>query len=157
MLNHEALRIGRLALRWPSAVSFHFSIFGLLGKFMHCITARAFRLDALATIAEGWFAHDAPLLQEQRSHFFVERLAGGRDLISDRGFLEMLSRMRDEYDSLPEDDGPYHVEKFPWDYAAPERELLLPGSQPQFRNVKFDEIDPDAEDLIVELCSGKWA
>lgn len=63
--------------------------------------------------------------------------------------------MREQYDSLNDDDGPFHVEAFPWRYAAPERELLLPDSKPEFRNIT--SVDPKIEGLLFYLCSGQWA
>ncbi len=75
-------------------------------------------------------------------------------MITDAAFLQLLSEMRDRYDSLNDDEGPFHVEVFPWDHAAPEREILNPGSQAPFRQTS--PIDPEIGDLIVELCSEQW-
>jgi hypothetical protein len=129
LLAHEAIRIGRNAYL-QSGWNCNLSIRGLLQLFMHCVTARAFHADGMARVAEDWFSNDISRLHERRSHFFADRLPVGTALITDRAFLQSLSEMRREYDSLNDDHGPFHVEVFPWHYAAPERELLTPGSEP---------------------------
>ena len=63
--------------------------------------------------------------------------------------------MREQYDLLDDDDGPFHVEVFPWHHAAPERELLMPDSRPEFRVAA--SVDAEIENLIVDLCAGQWA
>lgn len=154
LLAHEALRIGRNGYLEP-AWNHNLSISGLLRVFMHSLTARAFGAAALATIAEDWFINDISHLHERRPHFFTDRLSEGPALITKREFLQSLFEMREHYDSLNDDDGPFHVEVFPWHHATPEGELLLPGSQPEFR--RSGSVDAEVEDLIAELCAGKWA
>ncbi|MCE2801761.1 MAG: hypothetical protein ACK56J_06370 [Planctomycetota bacterium] len=153
LVAHEALRIGRNGYL-QAAWNYHLSISGLLQIYMHCLTARAFHADAMARVAEEWFLNDIHLLTESRRHFLADRLSDGGALVSNQQFLQSLSEMRTAFDSLPDDDGPYHVEVFPWHYAAPERELLAPGSQPEFR--RTDAVDSEVEDLIMKLCCGKW-
>lgn len=153
LLEHEAVRIHRNGYLQP-AWNHRLSISGLFRIYMNCLTARAFHADKMEAITEDWFSEDISRLQERRPHFFTDRLSKGRSLTTDGAFLQLLSDMRDQYHSLSDDDGPFHVEVFPWDYAAPERELLKPGSQPQFRQTS--PIDPEIEDLIVELCTEQW-
>lgn len=153
LLEHEALRIRRNGYLQP-AWNYKLSISGLLAIYMICLTARAFRADEIAKVAEDWFSDDISRLQEHRHHFFTDRLSDKHALITDDAFLQLLSEMRDRYESLNDDDGPFHVEVFPWDYAAPERELLKPGSQPQFRQTA--PVDAEIENLIVELCAEQW-
>ncbi|TWT75784.1 hypothetical protein CA13_73570 [Planctomycetes bacterium CA13] len=154
LLAHEALRIGRNGYLQP-AWNYNLSISGLLRIFTHCLAARAFRADSMAMTAETWLVNDASHLQEHRPHFFTDRLSEGRALITDGTFLESLSQMREQYDSLNDDDGPFHLEVFPWHYAAPERELLIPHSQARFRNTT--PVDPEVSDLIADLRRGQWA
>ena len=153
LLEHEARRIRRNGYLQP-AWNHRLSISGLLQIYMLCLTASAFGADKMAAAAEDWFRDDISRLQEPRTHFFADRLSDGRALITDGAFLQLLSEMRDRYDSLNDDEGPFHVEVFPWDYAAPERELLKPGSQAQFRQTS--PVDPEIGDLIVELCTEQW-
>lgn len=153
LLQHEGLRIRRNGYLQP-AWNYTLSISGLLQIYMICLTARAFGADRMTSVAEDWFSEDIALLQERRPHFFTDRLSVGRSLTTDGAFLQLLSDMRDRYQSLSDDDGPFHVEVFPWDYAAPERELLKPGSQPQFGQTS--PVDPEIENLIVALCSEQW-
>lgn len=154
LLAHEALRIGRYGYLQP-AWNHKLSISGMLRLFMHCLTARAFRADTLATIAENWLINDATRLQERRPHFFTDRLADGRALITDGAFLQSMSEIREQYGSLNDANGPFHVDVFPWHHAAPERELLMPDSRPEFRIVA--SVDAEIENLIVDLHVGQWA
>lgn len=154
LLEHETVRIWRNGYLQP-AWNHRLSISGLLRIYMICLTARAFHADRMAAIAEDWFGDDISRLQIRRPHFFTDRLSQGRALITDAAFLQLLSEMRDRYDSLNDDDGPFHVEVLPWDHAAPEREILNPGSQAQFRQTS--PTDPEIEDLIVELCTDQWS
>ncbi|MEP3479110.1 MAG: hypothetical protein ABJZ55_07685 [Fuerstiella sp.] len=154
LLAHESLRIGRNGYLQP-AWNYNLSISGMLRIYMHYLTARAFGADRMATVAEDWLVNDIPHLQEHRSHFFTDRLSDARALMTNGSFLQSLSVMRQKSDSLSDDDGPFHVEVFPWHYAAPEREILMPHSQAEFRN--RTPVDSEVEDLIVDLCCGQWA
>lgn len=154
LLAHEALRIFRYGYL-QSAWTYKLSISGILKIFMHSLTARAFNADRIATITEDWLVNDAYLLCENRPHFLTDRFSDRQKLITDRAFLQSLSEMREQYDSANDELGPFHVEVFPWHYAAPERELLMPHSQPEFAN--NTHVDVETENLIAELCTGRWA
>jgi hypothetical protein len=119
------------------------------------MTARAFGEDRIASTAATWLNEDAPHLREYRSHFLTDQLRDGSTWRFDHGALSTLSEMREQYDSLDDDLGPFHFEVFPWHYAAPERELMMPGSEAAFQCTK--SIDPEIEGLIVDLCTGQWA
>ena len=153
LLSHEAIRIGRIGYL-QSAWGHQLSISGLLGLYMHGLTATAFNVPGIISLARGWFESDMELLAENRQHFFTDRMADLK-LTRDTELLETLSGMRSRYDSLPDNAGPYHVEVFPWHYADPEREVLIPDSQSEFRVP--DVLDSEVEDLIAELNVGQWA
>lgn len=154
LLAHEAIRIKRNGYLQP-AWKYKLSISGLLAIYVHCITARAFREDRIARTVSTWLNEDAAHLREHRSHFLTNQLRVGGTWRFDQEALSALSQMRKQYDSLDDDNGPFHVEVFPWHYAAPERELMMPGSEAAFQCAR--SIDPEIEGLIVDLCIRQWA
>lgn len=153
LLAHEATRIRRYGYLQP-AWRYQLSISGLLRIYMLGVTATAFQIEGVVSVARHWLMNDIALLVEKRPHFFTDRI-GKIELFTDIPFLTTLSDMRDQYASLPDDEGPYHVEVFPWDDASPERELIRPNSQPAFNNTR--NIDPEVETLLVELATSQWA
>lgn len=153
MLSHEATRIGRYGYL-QSAWGRQLSISGLLRIYMNGLTASAFGLSGIVEKSRDWFANDIDLLAETRTHFFTTAMRK-TNLFDDTEFLATLCKMRENYNSLPDEDGPYHNEVFPWHYAAPECYLLNPTTS----NSDFtlpQSLDPEAESLIVELNTGKW-
>lgn len=152
MLSHEATRIGRFGYL-QSAWGHQLSISGLLKIYMNGLTATAFGLDGIVQKSHEWLAHDVDLLSETRSHFFTSAMRK-TNLFDDTEFLAKLCRMRENYNSLPDDDGPYHNEVFPWHYAAPECHLLDPKPASEF--MIPNSLDPEIESLIVDLNTGKW-
>ncbi len=152
MLSHEATRIGRFGYL-QSAWGHELSISGLLKIYMNGLTASAFGLVGIVEKSQDWFSNDMDLLSETRTHFFTSAMRK-TNLFDDTEFLATLCEMRENYDSLPDDDGPYHNEVFPWHYAAPECHLLDPKSNSDF-NIPIS-LDPEIESLIVELNKGIW-
>ena len=152
MLSHEATRIGRIGYL-QSAWGHELRISGLLKIYMNGLTASAFGVKGIAEKSQDWFANDMDLLAESRTHFFKSAMRN-TNVFDDSEFLATLSKMRENYNNLHDDDGPYHNEVFPWHYAAPERHLLDPTSDSDFNNSK--SLDPEIESLIVELNTGRW-
>ncbi len=160
-LHHEAVRIERFSYRQP-AWGHSLYIGGLYQIYMHALTGRALGCADQARMAEDWFIEDIPLLRDDRPHHFRKRLTAGRALFQDRNFLQLLADMRRDCgekvlrgESLDEDQAPYHFDLFPYEFAAPEQEVLWPGTCPEFdRNVPPDR---EVEDILVELLTGVWA
>ena len=148
LLMHEALRFKRLSYTQP-AWKQRLGISGLLGIYFDWLTGKALGCHAEADESAAWFVADIPLLQEKRKHFFTDRLHQGSGLLSDASFHRELSALREQNDSLSDDDGPWPTEVFPFHFAAPERELLEPGSQPQFS--AGQEMDPETSDFYIQL------
>ena len=153
-LEHEATRIHRLSYRQP-AWGWTVGIRDLQKIFMLGLTARGLGCDRQAEIAETWFMDDSALLDEKREHHFIDRLADGRSLFTDRRLLEQLAVIRRDYDRLSDGDGPYHVEVFPYDFAEPENDILNAGSRREFKHSGV--MDSEVEEVLVELLTGKWA
>lgn len=151
LLSMDAARIRRLAYRQP-AWQQTLSISGLLALLMLALTARALRMDQPYQRLEQWFLEDVPLLAERRQHFLVNRLDARESPFNDEALLTEMAEMRRDYNSLSDDDGPYPNEVFPWDHAAPERELLNVGSEPAFQGEQV--LDAEICEILVELASG---
>ena len=154
LLAMEAARIRRFAYRqpaWPQTLS----ISGLLALLMLAVTARALRMNQPYEMLKQWFLEDIPLLAEKRQHFLVSRLHAGESLFDDEALLTEIAELRRDYDSLSDDFGPYPSEVFPWDYAAPEGEVLNAGSDPAFQSEQL--LDENIGEILVELASGDFA
>lgn len=146
-LAHEATRIGRdfyLLPAWKRTLA----ISGLLRIYMDALTARALGCSHEASQAEEWFLHDRALLDKHRPHFLVARLNQGAALFADRSFHQELADLRANYDDLSDDDGPFPNEVF-LENAAPELELLKPGSQSAFADRTLDD---ETSEVYAEIC-----
>jgi len=153
LLTMDAARIRRLAYRqeaWPQTLS----ISGLLALLMLGLTARALRMDRPYEQIKQWFREDIPLLAEKRQHFLVSRLEAGESLFDDASLLTEIAAMRRNYDSLSDDFGPYPNEVFPWIHAAPESEVLNPGSDSAFQSEQV--LDENVGQILVELASSDF-
>lgn len=149
LLAHEALRLERQCFVQP-AWKRQVRISSLLAFFLDHLTAKAFGSDAEAAESAAWFVECVPLLQEKRPHFLTSRMTGtGEALLADRGFYEQLADLRSRFDTLSDDDGPYPQEVFPYYFAAPESELLVPGSQPAFQGGR--ELDDLSAEIYIKL------
>lgn len=153
LLHCEAVRIDRIAYT-QSAWGRRLSISGLLTIVMHSITAEAFRLHDAASKYERWYVDDFPQLAEHRPHFLTEAYPGTTGWRSDQDFLRRLHTTRIEYDKLPDDDGPYPTEVFPFHFAAPE--LVLIGERADVFVHFNGDVSDAVGDAIVELATGRW-
>ena len=154
LLAVDVARIERISYRQPACPQ-KLSISGLLGLYMLGLTAAALKLDRPTKQIREWFIEDSNLLYENRKHFLTSKPGAGATLFDDHTFWKMLSDLRRDYDTLSDDDGPYPNEVFPWNDAAPERELLEPGSEPIFGDAQV--LDSEVSEIFVELASGQWA
>lgn len=153
LLHCEAVRIERIAYT-QSAWRRRLSITGLLTIVMHGITAEAFGLDEVAKTYADWYAKDFSQLGEYRPHFLTAAYPGTTGWLKDHDFLHLLHTKRIEYDNLPDGEGPYPTEVFPFHFAAPERRLLGENTE-EFRNDKRS-VGDEVGDAIVELATGRW-
>jgi len=112
-------------------------------------------MDGPYSQLKSWFLDDIQLLSENRQHFLIDRMSAGPSLFDDKVLLNEISEMRQAYDTLSDDGGPYPNEVFPWDHAAPERELLAADSDPAFRNEHV--LDVHVGGILVDLASSDFA
>ena len=95
------------------------------------------RLVALATgeteisqLLARWLKEDAPMLKEQRAHCLAQHILANPVADPSTHILAEMSRIRRQCEHVSDDDGPYHVEVFPYEHYSPE-DILRLGQHPQ--------------------------
>jgi hypothetical protein len=151
-LNQEALRIRRRAYHQP-AWGYTLSISGLLAVYMQRLVALATGEKVISQQLANWLKEDAPLLKERRAHYLAQHILANPVADPSAHLLAEMSRIRQQYELLSDDDGPYHVEVFPYEYYSPE-DILCSGPNPQ----PFEALalEPAVEALLVSVGIGKW-
>jgi hypothetical protein len=151
-LNLEAIRIKRLGYH-QSAWNYHLPISGIIALYMHYLCSLAFEDSTVSEIVMTWLKEDMILLKENRRHYITDILKKNIEPIPSDKWLEKLSSVRLNYDSLSDDDGPYHNEEFPYHYASPEGALLKKKEREKFQK---RIVSPLVEDIIVSINLSKW-
>lgn len=149
LLNQDVLRLRRMGYRQP-AWRCRLSISGVLALYMQYLFGLAVGETSVAGAVAGWLEQDFPLLGEKRDHYIREYLGRLSAIEPSREQLSKLSRIRADYTTLSNDDGPYHTEVFPYEYFSPEDALLGRSSA----IVERGEIEPEVEELMIRL--GDW-
>ena len=152
-LNQEALRLQRRARKEP-AWGWTLSISGLLALYMQRLMALATGQDRVSVAVAGWLEADASTLADTREHYLAGPIRADPSGRPSRQLLERMSEVRAAYDSLSDDDGPYHTEVFPYFEFEPEAVLLSDAGLAPF---EAPELTPGAEELLIELSTGRWA
>lgn len=86
---------------------------------------------------------------EKRKHYIMNRYFEFLDSNENHLLLQDLLEIRNKYNTLSFDAGPYHNELFPYDFYIPEQLLLDDNIKTKYCNAK--ELSKDIENLIVEL------
>lgn len=96
---------------------------------------------------ENWGKEALELCGERRTHYIMDRYVDFLHIgVNDVGLLRELLSVRENYTAMSDDDGPYHVEVFPYHYFEPEKILL------EKRNLNSEKnIGIDIETILVEL------
>ena len=87
------------------------------------------------------------LCKEKRAHYIMDdymefiNINAGADSL-----LYKLYNARQNYNSLSDEEGPFHVEEFPYHYCEPEKILLGKGNLQSMKS-----ISGDIETLLIEL------
>ena len=97
--------------------------------------------------SEEWGREALHLCSEKRTHYIMDRymefLNAG---YNDAGLFRELLSVRENYASMSDSEGPYHVEVFPYHYFEPERILL--GKE----RLNIEKtIGTDTENLLIAL------
>ena len=96
---------------------------------------------------EDWGKEALNLCCERRTHYIMDRYIDFlhiRD--NDTSLLRTLLNVRENYATMSDNDGPYHVEVFPYHYFQPERILLEKMDIDKEKN-----ISTDIETILIEL------
>ena len=121
---------------------------------MQYLCALAFKETTTAKIVKEWLQTDLFILKEKRHNYIVSKLYDNKDLSLNNDWLKELSLVRKQYETLSDDNGPYHIEVFPCDYASPEDALLgVPAAELFFKD---KTISPFTEDLLVAISVSQW-
>lgn len=125
------------------------------------MTARALKCNGQFDIIKRCYSEDLSLLKEARPHLLADHLHLGGEIFGDTSFLHQIAEMRRvcleklaDNKPIPDRLHPSVLTVFPFDYAAPEAELLRPGTCEVFdKNLPLDK---EVEELLVELGSTDW-
>lgn len=148
LLNQDELRLRRDGYRQPGW-RHELSLSGVLRLYMQYLFSVAVDEPGVASTLAGWLRKDAPLLAEHREHYLLKHLARLADSPPATEVLSEFSSIRARYETLPDDDGPFHNEVFPYDYCSPE-DILLGRSN---YTIKKGTIEPKAEKLMLAVAT----
>lgn len=96
---------------------------------------------------ENWGEEALDLCCERRTHYIMDRYIEFLNVRpDDTSLLRDLLTVRDNYATLNDSEGPYHVEVFPYHYFEPERMLLE-----KINMNKEKSIGIDTETMLIEL------
>ncbi len=112
------------------------------------LLAHAFRDSNCIQLLRQWGLEAFRLCAERRAHYIMDRYYDYLDIDCERNehLLKEMLDVRERYDVMSYDDGPYHVECFPYHYFEPERILL---EKMDLRNEML--VTEDVEKILIEL------
>lgn len=111
------------------------------------LLALAFKDAEYANILKEFGLEALHLCKEKRKHYIMDNYIEYINIdYKSINFLQYLYDIRQDYNELSFDDGPYHNERFPYDYYVPEKVLL---DKEELQNKK--NISSDIEELLIEL------
>ena len=146
MINMEVLRFARLGYIQP-AWEKKVGIDECLSILNQKLLAHVFQEYASAEKLKEWGLEAYSRYNLIRHHYIMEEYILYLDANNSTQLLDKLQTNRVYYQELRFDDGPYHVEVFPYHYFSPEKELLE-----NMGKTEYDKsLSEDIEDLIVEL------
>ena len=148
LLNQDLLSLRRMGYR-QSAWQYHLSLSGVLALYMQYLFGLAIGEANVARAVAAWLEEDIPLLSEKREHYILGYLEQPSVIEPSQYHLIELSGIRARYETLSDDDGPYHTEVFPYNFFSPE-DVLLGRSTGTFTKGK---VDPDVEDIMLAISA----
>lgn len=111
------------------------------------LLALVFKDEKYAHLLREFGIEALHLSKQNRTHYIMDSYIEFININDESdNLLHKLYKVRKKYNSLSYNDGPYHVEKFPWDYYEPEKMLL---DKVDLHNMK--SISTDMETLLIEL------
>lgn len=148
LVNMEAIkfkRLGYVQSAWNEKVR----ISTCLALINQKLLAHVFDEDISAMKVKGLALEAYRLNKEKRSHYIMDKYI---ELLEPSSNIELLLEMlhvRNNYEKLSDDDGPYHNEVFPYHFYSPEEIFLNEGEKRKYLNSK--NINEDIEELIIQL------
>ena len=144
----EELRFKRMSYKqpaWSDSVGIPECLLILNLKLL----AHLFEDNQNALRLKEWGIEAFNLNVEKRKHYIMNRYLEFLDASENHLLLQELLKVRNKYNELNFDDGPYHNEKFPYDFYSPEQ-ILLDGNT-KTKYCKDNELSENIGNLIVEL------
>ncbi|GMK47065.1 hypothetical protein PghCCS26_41950 [Paenibacillus glycanilyticus] len=148
MLNWEEIkhrRLGYIQRAWNGRVR----IATCLAILNQKLLAHIFDEQPGAEELKAWGLEAYNLNIEQRTHYILDRYHLFLDTNGSQDLLGKLLDIRNSYDRLSDDNGPYHTEVFPYHFFSPEEILLGRKSGIELKK----DLDESIEQLILELNS----
>ena len=96
----------------------------------------------------NWCTEAGKLNQEKRPHYIMDRFADFVDAPVRPALLRELAAVRQNYATMNHDNGPFHVESFPYHFYSPEELLLNPKNDVR----QATDVSPGVCELIATLC-----
>jgi hypothetical protein len=146
LLNDYVLHLKREGYTKPAWMSkVHISTcLSLLNQLLLC---HFFQDKDLIQRYRNWCNEAGKLNQEKRPHYIMDRFADFLDAPARPELLRELAAVRHHYATMSYDNGPFHVESFPYHFYSPE-ELL---SNPENDVRHATNVSPSICELIVTL------
>ncbi|MBQ7775647.1 MAG: hypothetical protein IJ379_06975 [Lachnospiraceae bacterium] len=149
LINAEVLNFARDGYILPAWQGFGVSISNCIMLLNQWMMANVFQDEEYAKQLQVWAVEAAGLCKEKRKHYIMDKYQSFFEEEERKALLQKLADVRKKYDSLSFDEGPYHVEAFPYDFFAPE-EVLTVGKELN----ESMEISEEIQELLVELSIG---
>jgi hypothetical protein len=145
LLNWEVVSYQRrsyLERGWKEGVRISICLAILNQRFL----AQIFGNNEGAAQLKLWGLEAINLYKSKRAHYILDRYEEFLDAKDAPDLLKVLLDVRNNYQTLDFDKGPYHNEEFPYDFYVPEK-ILLENGQDYGKMI----VNGIIEDLIVEL------
>lgn len=149
LIHFEVLKAKRLAYlqpAWNERVQISLCLSFLNQKLL----AHVFHEPANAQQLKEWAMEAARLNNEKRRHYIMDQFNLFLDCENDFQLLEDLHHIRESYDNLRDQEGPFHNEVFPFHFHSPEKILLLDRQGRRLYSENKD-IRGEIETLLVEV------
>ena len=146
LLNDYVLQLkrdGYIKPAWMSKVQIS-TCLSLLNQLLLC---RFFQDQDPTQRYRDWCNEACRLNQEKRPHYIMDRFTDFLDAPDRPALLTELAAVRHNYAMMSDDNGPFHVESFPYDSYSAEELLLNPKND--VRHAR--DVSPSICELIVTL------
>lgn len=145
LLNWEEIRFRRMSYiesGWNGRVRIS-TCLAILNQRM---LAQVFQDNVAANKLKDWALEALNLNGEKREHYILDRYNTFLDANNSHELLKELLEIRNNYQSLSDNEGPYHNEVFPYHFYSPEK-ILLDCDGSTYEQI----VDEEIENLIIEL------